>query len=68
MVITSADVRCLGLTFVTTSSPCAVFTSLSFVGDPFSAADATFAPSGNTAPIRTSIEPCRVTVVVNVEP
>jgi hypothetical protein len=67
MVITRVDVRCPGLAFVTASSPRAVFTSLSFVGDPFSVADATFVPSGNTAPIRTSIEPCRVTVVVNVE-
>ena len=67
-VITSVDVRCPGLALVTASSPRVVFTSLSFAGDPFSVADATFAPSGSTAPIRTSIEPCRVTLVVNVEP
>lgn len=67
-VITSVDVRCPGLALVTASSPRVVFTSLSFAGDPFSVADATFAPSGSTAPIRTSIEPCRVTSVVNVEP
>ena len=68
MVITSVAVRCPGLAFVTASSPRVVFTSLGFTGDPFSVAEATFAPSGSTAPMVASIRPCRVTLVVYVEP